>query len=274
MGAIARLRGGAHVNPDPFADLARYYDVLMDHVDYDRWFMITTALAELLPPRFRHLDAACGTGVLARRLMRCGWNSVAIDLSPAMVRAARKAPPCPPAAVADLRALPFHQSVELTTCLFDSMNFLLEPDDLRNAIAQCAGTLAPGGILYFDVVTERMVTEFFEGQTWEEDNTRFSSRWRSTYDRRRAVVETTIRVNRGPESIVRERIYPLEFFAGALEGAGLTLWGMYDARTWRKPTPKAIRVDIVAAADATGPAAREFQRIRKQIATRLRELNY
>src|SRR5690606_18910077 len=157
------------------------------------------------------------------------------DLSPAMVNTARKKAPRLPAVVADLRAIPFAQRFDMITCLFDSMNFLLTLDDVYRATSGCAYALADGGILYFDVVTERMVTEFFEGQEWEEDNHTFSSRWRSSYDRKTRIADTHIRVNRGQESVVRERIYELDEIRDAVERAGLHVFGVYDARTWRAP---------------------------------------
>ena len=111
--------------PDDFANLARYYDPIMEHVDYDRWFVITTTLAELAPDPFLHLDAGCGTGVLMGMLRKIGWSSVGIDLSLAMLQTGRRRRGSLPVAAADLRALPFRGAVDLMTCLFDSMNFLL-----------------------------------------------------------------------------------------------------------------------------------------------------
>ena len=262
------------MKPDAFEDLSHYYDTLMSHVGYDRWFMVTTCLAEVLPPEFQHLDAACGTGVFAKQLLKAGWNSIGMDLSPAMLRIARKTPPRPVAVVADLCAMPFAQRFGMITCLFDSMNFLLRIDDVRGAIRHCGDALVDGGILYFDVVTERMVTEHFEGQEWVEDNATFSSRWRSTYDRKTCITETRIRVNRGQESVVRERIYPIEEIRDAVERAGLTLLDVCDARTWRAPTARTIRVDVVAARNPGSVEHKRFRAVRAGIRGRLKDMNY
>ena len=262
------------MTPDPFEDLARYYDSLMSHVDYDRWYMVTTMLADLVSGKPRHLDAACGTGVLAKRLLRDGWNTTAIDLSPSMITIARNQPPYPAAAVADLRALPFARTFDLITCLFDSVNFLLTLDDVERAVAQCAGALNDHGILYFDIVTERMVTEYFEGQEWIEDNATFSTRWRSTYDRSDSIAETRIRVNRGHESIVRERIYPLAEIREAVHRAGLTVLGAVDARTWRAPTARTVRVAIIATRSHDARMRKRFKSLHTDIGARLRGSDY
>lgn len=232
--------------PDQFDGIARYYDPIMEHVDYDRWFRIVSALGELLPKGFRHLDAACGTGTLLQMLRQAGWNSIGVDLSPAMLRAARKKDPALPVAVADLRALPVHGSVDLVTCLFDSMNFLIEDDGPARAVRECADALRPDGILYFDIVTERMVTDHFEDQYWTEHNGTFKTTWTSAYDHATGVVDTGVRVNTGAEAVVRERIHPTARFVDAIAAAGLRLVLMVDANTWHSPNDKTVRIDFYA----------------------------
>ncbi len=245
---------------DAFEHLARYYDPLMAHVNYDRWQAVAEALAPLLPQPFIHVDAACGTGALIKRLRRAGWRSMGFDLSPSMLRAGRKGRAALPAVTADLRALPF-RNVDFITCLFDSLNFLLELDGLRQALREIADALRDGGLVYFDVVTERMVTEHFEDQRWTEKTGRLSSRWDSRYHRGSQVSETLVQVNRGPASAIRERMYPLEVVRTAAEDAGLEILGMFDATGWKKPTSKTVRADFVACKGDVRAYAKDFNKV-------------
>ncbi len=231
---------------DPFDSIARYYDPIMEHVDYERWFRTVSALGGLLPKGFRHLDAACGTGTLLHMLRQAGWNSIGVDLSPAMLRTARKKHADLPVAVADLRALPVCGSVNLITCLFDSMNFLLDDDGPAAALGAFAAALCPGGILYFDIVTERMVTDHFEDQYWTEHNGTFTTTWTSAYDHATGVVDTGVRINTGAEAVVRERIHPTARFVDGIAAAGLRLVLMVDASTWQPPNDKTARIDFYA----------------------------
>jgi len=251
--------------PDAFEDLARYYDPLMAHVNYDRWFFITVALADLLPDPFRHLDAACGTATLVEKLRKTGWDSLGIDLSPAMIRAGRKKDPRLPLAVADLRALPFRGTVDLATCLFDSLNFLLDEEALAEAFRELYGTLGDGGILYVDIITERMVTEHFEGQEWEEVNVGFTSRWASHYDRERSIAASRVRVNTGAASVIYERIFPRERVESLLRDAGFRVLGVFDAETWRAPRKRTTRIDFVAVKGGTPDGARRFNKVAAQV---------
>lgn len=255
--------------PDDFQDLARYYDPLMEHVDYRRWVHTCLALGALLPGQPRHLDAGCGTGVLLSEMRASGWQSTGIDLSGGMLQAARKSRGSLPVAQADLRALPFDRQFDVLTCLFDSINFLLTDDGLRTAIRQMAMALAPGGIVYFDVVTERMVADHFEDQDWTETIGGFTARWASAYDRKACIAETSIRINHGEASVIRERIYSNAFLLQACQDAGLKVLGMLDANSWRKPTDRSTRIDFVAVKDPPRGIARRFDRVHEAVQARL-----
>jgi SAM-dependent methyltransferase len=241
---------------DAFAELARYYDPIMLHVDYARWKRVASGLADLLPRPLQHLDAACGTGVFLDAVATYGWCSVGVDLSPAMLAAARHRDRHHPYAVADLRALPFLGTFDLVTCLFDSVNFLLDEEDLCAALAGMARALRPGGVLYFDIITERMVLDYFEGRSWAENNGRFDSTWTSTYDRQSRLSITNVRISSGAEGTIYERVYTLDRVQHAVVNAGLELVAVMDAETFRAPNKKTSRIDLVAALDP-GPELRK-----------------
>ncbi|MFO7976071.1 MAG: class I SAM-dependent methyltransferase [Candidatus Hydrogenedentota bacterium] len=255
---------------DPFATLARYYDRVMAHVDYDRWYLVTLALAGLLPVPFRHADLACGTGNLVKRLQQIGWRTAGMDLSPAMIRTGRKNDPHWRGAVGDLRALPFHNSLDFATCLFDSLNFLLKEEDIENAILQCGAALRSGGVFYFDFVTEEMVLQHFAGQQWTEDNGTFSTTWESTYDHATGITETSIRVNNGVVNTIREKIHSQRQIEASLEKAGLYPMAILDAETWRKPRQKTIRVDVIAVKGSPKAYIKAFRKIQLDIQKLLR----
>jgi SAM-dependent methyltransferase len=253
-------RGAAAMTEDAFATLARYYDRIMAHVDYDRWYLASLALGEMLPAPFRHADLACGTGTLVKRLHRAQWDTVGLDLSPAMLRMGRKSGHPWRSIVGDLRALPFRETFGLITCLFDSINFLLSESDMAAAIQQCGNALRPGGLFYFDYVTEEMVLRHFADQNWTENNGAFSTRWENMYDRSSRITETTIRINGGVANIILERIHSQAAITSALAKAGLHPLAFLDAETWKPPGQKTIRVDVVAVRGKPGPYVKAFRK--------------
>lgn len=261
-----RARMAAITGHDAFADLARYYDAVMAPVDYDHWLLVTRSLAELVPSnQFLHLDAACGTGRLLKHLRQHGWKSCGIDLSPAMLSAGGQGPYAAPAAAADMRALPFRGCFDYATCLFDSLNFLLTLEDLTRALREIRGVLKDGGIFFFDIVTERMVTDHYEGQKWTEDNGGFSTTWSSIYNRKTNLSETTIRVGTGLATTIRQRMYDVPDVSRAADSVGFDVLAAVDAETWQAPTAKTVRVEFAAACGASRELRRRFESIRNRL---------
>lgn len=258
--------GACPVNEnDAFAELAQYYDAIMEDVDYYRWFRTTEAIARMAPQPFIHLDAACGTGVLIDRLSGPRWKSFGIDLSAAMLRQTRAQGRDVNVANADLRALPFSCTFSLITCLFDSINFLLEEEDLRRAMRQLADALLPGGILYCDAVTERMVLEHFDGQTWTETTGAFETTWSNAYDPKTGINNSRIHVDAGARGTVRERIYSRETLESAMEDAGLVILGVLDAHSWRPPQRRTTRLDLVAIKDPPRRVQQQFEKVCREV---------
>ncbi len=258
------------MSTDPFATLAWYYDRIMAHVDYDRWYLVTLALSGMLSCPFCHGDLACGTGTLVKRLARLGWHTFGMDLSPAMIISGRKTDVSWRGVVGDLRALPFKASLDLATCLFDSVNFLLTDEELEEALLQCGAVLRPDGLFYFDFVTEQMVLQHFAGQRWTEDNGAFSTAWHSTYDHATGITETSVRVNSGVANTIRERIHSQACIEGALAKAGLYPLAILDAETWQRPRRKTIRIDVIAAKGNPSDYKKAFRHIQQGIQELLR----
>lgn len=247
---------------DPFEDLARYYDPIMEHVDYARWFDMTTMLAEqLLPHEVCCLDAACGTGTLLEMFKTYQWEVYGFDLSRGMLHTARKLHPDIPVFQGDLRALPCEGRFDVITCLFDSINFLLEKADVYQALSAFYTALKPGGMLYFDMVTERMVTRHFDGQEWTEENGGFVTRWSSSFDKETALAATGVRVNSMKEAVIQERIFEQDVFEQGLAAAGFTLLAARDVRTWKKPARRTTRIDYVALKQPSSQQRRAYQRL-------------
>ncbi len=255
---------------DPFAALACYYDHIMAHVEYDRWYVATAFLGGLLPKPFRHCDVACGTGTLIKRLRKDGWQSVGIDISPAMIRTGRTARQPWPAVVGDMRSLPLDGTVDFATCLFDSINFLLSESEMHEAITQLSTALRPGGVLYFDFVTEEMVLQHFAGQEWTEHNGTFQTTWDCTYDRATCLSEVQVRINKGLANTFWERIHSPAAIEHALESAGLKPLAIVDGETWRRPRRKTIRVDVIAVKGNPKPYKKAFRALQKEMQTLLR----
>jgi SAM-dependent methyltransferase len=149
-----------------YEELAPHYDALTAGYDHDVWLVALeqAALRHGLRGR-RLLDVACGTGKSFLPLLRRGYEATACDLSPAMVRIARRrARGRARLFVADMRALPPIGRFDLVTCLDDALNYLLSDADLAAALGAMAGRLSAGGLLVFDVNTLATYRTAFAGR--------------------------------------------------------------------------------------------------------------
>jgi SAM-dependent methyltransferase len=182
--------------------LAPVYDGLTAHHDHELWLALLLDLAHRhgLAGR-RVLDVACGTGKSFMPLVLRGYDVAACDISPAMaVRARRRARGHGvDVRVADMRRLPLLcGGADLVTCLDDAVNYLLDSEELRAALAGMRRNLRPGGLLVFDVntlATYRAV--FCDGLTWTGGPNSYASVGEPRALEAGALYATTLRAWRG-----------------------------------------------------------------------------
>lgn len=91
-------------------------------------------------------DIGCGPGRLAPYLAARGLTPHGVDLSPEMVRVARRDFPSFPFGLADLRELPFRDSCLAGVVCWYSLMYL-SPADRPRAFGELARIVAPGGYL-------------------------------------------------------------------------------------------------------------------------------
>jgi len=96
-------------------------------------------------PKRTHLDVACGTGMTVRWFRERGWKSTGVDASLPMLQIAGEG------IAGDMRRLPFRRKFARVTCLYDSLNHLLEATDLAAAFRSIRGVMDDDSLFLFDV---------------------------------------------------------------------------------------------------------------------------
>ena len=156
-GAALRVRvlqdAGTPAHGSWYDRFAARYDVLFHGV----WNRPREATAFLRTALRRHhgvqevLDVACGTFSLDLGLVRSGYAVVGRDLSPAMVRATRRALRDSglraDVAVGDMRDLRLGKTFDAVLCLGTAFNSLVSARDVGAALRTFHRHLRPGGIL-------------------------------------------------------------------------------------------------------------------------------
>ncbi|MGC2289138.1 MAG: class I SAM-dependent methyltransferase [Thermoplasmata archaeon] len=134
-----------------YAGLAEYYDVVYSFKDYRK----ETARVVALARRYGRsggrewLDVACGTGRHLQYLPR-PFRGTGVDLSPAMLRVARRRAPRARLIRGDMQRFHLGQEYDVISCLFSAIGYVRTRDGLRRTLTNFARHLKPGGVLVIE----------------------------------------------------------------------------------------------------------------------------
>ncbi len=240
-----------------YRDLAVSYDSLTLDVDYDAVvaFYLEILKKEGLQPRTA-ADLACGTGSVAIRLAELGMQVTAVDMSENMLCvASQKAAEMENAPVfvcQKLQKLRLPRAVDLAVCALDSLDYIVNPDDCREAICRVYKVLNPGGCFIFDVNTPEKL-KAMDGQVFLDENENTFCVWRGEFDG-----ETNI-CSYGMDLFQRqgntwhrsfeehqEYAYSAQQLIGYLRAAGFTSIQVYADRQLKAPEVGEQRIYIKA----------------------------
>lgn len=248
---------------DQFTILATHYDELMDVVPYESWVeyvMLLWELAEVKPRRV--LDCACGTGNVSFELARQGYDVMGVDLSSDMIVSAQRKVEAEAWAGAlplrflqsDLTNFDLGEKFDGGTCLFDSLNYILDPEKLQQAFAQIAKHMETGGVFIFDFNTPYAFEANLFTQRSRDPRRNLHYDWRANYNPETRICEVTMLFERHTQSgivqafseVHHERSYSRAEITAMLVQTGWRLLKVYDAYTTNPPHDRSERWYFVA----------------------------
>ena len=233
--------------------LASSYDRLTNDVDYEQTveFYREILARENCHPRSA-VDLACGTGSVALILAREGLEVTGVDLSEEMLTVAsqkaleQKNRPmfvCQP-----LQELRLPRGIDLAVCALDSLDYILDPKDCREAIARVYKVLNPGGIFIFDVNTPEKLRAM-DGQVFLDEDEDVYCVWRGEFDEESNICSYGMDLFQRQGSVWhrsfeehREYAYTREQLTGFLKDAGFTNIRVYADRSFDEPAPGERRI--------------------------------
>lgn len=239
-----------------FTAIADIYDLVMSEVPYADWVEYVQLLCRHWRGDLRRvLDLACGTGTVGLALAELGASVVGLDLARGMLESARRkdqargVEPCLWVR-GDMGRLGFAPgSFDVAICLFDSLNYLLEPEQLQGALDGVTRSLSRDGLFIFDVNTEYALEQDFFTQEDLGDDAQVRLSWRSQYDAatRIGTVEMDFYLDGGEtvKETHRQRAWSPRELRDAIAAAGLRSLAVYDAYTFNLPKRDSDRVFYV-----------------------------
>lgn len=244
---------------DAYTGFASVYDMFMDNIPYEEWCgYLTSLLREYGAGEGILLDLGCGTGSLTGLLAKQGYDMIGVDFSEDMLQIAMEKRVQSGLPILylqqDMREFELYGTVCAVVSICDSMNYILEYEDLVQVFRLVNNYLDPRGVFIFDLNTEYKYREILGQSTIAEDREESSFIWDNDYDEEERINEYDLTLfireegglYRKYQETHFQRAYSLEEVKAAIEEAGMEFVTAYDAFTREMPKETSERIYVVA----------------------------
>ena len=206
------------------------------------------------------LDLGCGTGTLTELLARRGYDMIGIDNAQEMLQIAMDKRSRSGLDILylmqDMRSFELYGAVGAVISVCDSVNYLLEAEDVVQTFRLVNNYLLPEGLFIFDFNTVYKYEVVIGDATIAENRDECSCLWENYYHAEEQINEydLTIFVQEDEKTGIYRRFhethyqrgYQLEQMRDYLLQAGLVFVEAIDADTHREVTDTSERIYIVA----------------------------
>lgn len=192
---------------EAYTSFAKVYDTFMDETPYEEWCRRICDMIEkygisrpgtpnkeqafdkedalLASERNLVLDLGCGTGTMTELLYSAGFDMIGVDNAEEMLAIAMEKREEKDSQILyllqDMRELELYSTVGTVVSVCDSLNYLLEEEDLRIVFEQVDNYLYPGGIFIFDFNTVYKYETVIGDTTIAENRDECSFIWENYY---------------------------------------------------------------------------------------------
>lgn len=251
-----------------YEDFAHVYDEFMTQIPYTQW----ADYAETLWKQYKIgyegaqkekpslvLDLACGTGSLTVELAKRGYDMIGADASMDMLNCARDKMVKEGFSdkilllEQDMREFELYGTVESILCTCDSLNYLLEEEDLLEVFRLAENYLDPGGLFLFDMNTEYKYGQLLGDRTFADTTDDAAFIWQNFYYDEDRINEYQLTLFEKDGDLYRrteedhlQKAYDPDLVVSLLQKAGLKAEGVLDAFTLDPARPDSERITFVA----------------------------
>lgn len=243
---------------EAYSGFAEVYDLFMDNIPYGEW---TEYVKELLAEEGIKdgilLDLGCGTGNVTELLAQSGFDMIGIDNSGEMLDIAMEKRDDSGLDILyllqDMREFELYGTVKGVVSICDSMNYILDDDDLLDVLKLVHNYLDNEGIFIFDMNTMYKYRELLADNTFAEDREESSFIWENFYDEEEEInqydLSLFVRDEDGRyekyEETHLQRAYEQTRVEELIAQSGLELLHVYDAFTKNTPVKDSERIYFV-----------------------------
>lgn len=261
---------------ETYTDFARVYDTFMDDTPYEEWCDYLVELIEkhrrvseydnsvtndnLRQERNSILDLGCGTGTLTELLAKRGYDMIGIDNAQEMLQIAMEKRERSGLDILylmqDMRSFELYGAVGAVISICDSVNYLLEDEDVVQTFRLVNNYLLPEGVFIFDFNTLYKYEVVIGEATIAENRERCSFIWENYYHEERQINEYDLTVFVQEDEVTDtyrrfqethyQRGYCLEQMKSYIQQAGLVFAEAIDADTHGEVTDTSERIYVIA----------------------------
>jgi len=242
-----------------YKSFASVYDMFMDNVDYPAWGnYVAQLLNKYSVVDGTVLELGCGTGTITELLAAKGYDMIGLDNSAEMLSVAMDKKIASGQDILyilqDMRELELHRAVHAIISICDSMNYILEDEDLLKVFKRVNHYLESEGVFIFDLNTDYKYKEILADNIFAENREESSFIWENFYDEKTQVNEYDLTLfmhiedglYQKNEETHYQRAYSLETIKKLLAKAGLEFVIAYDAFTFKEPKNNSERIYVIA----------------------------
>lgn len=243
---------------EAYSGFARVYDLFMDNIPYEEW---TNYVEELLHEEGISsglvLDLGCGTGSVTQILAKDGFDMIGIDNSEEMLEIAMEKKEESGLDILyllqDMREFELYGTVRAVVSICDSVNYILEDEELLEVFRLVCNYLDNEGIFIFDMNTPYKYQEILGERTFAEDREESSFIWENYYDEEDQInqydLSLFVKEEDGRyckyEETHLQRAYDPKTVEALITRSGLELLHVYDAFSKKAPTETSERIYFV-----------------------------
>jgi len=248
-----------------YQSFAKVYDTLMDNIPYDNWGEYLVSLLKRYGINDGLvLDLGCGTGNITGFLSENHYSMIGLDNSEDMLMIAKDKALENKQDILyllqDMRNFELYGTVKAVVSTCDSLNYILDEDELLRIFELVNNYLDPGGIFIFDLNTLYKYEEILGDKTIAENREDCSFIWDNYYDKGSRIntydlsifLKADFNEYEGEELFCRftekhyQKAYQPEAIRALIHRSGLEFVEMLDAFTENPPNVHSERIYVIA----------------------------
>ena len=243
-----------------YEGFANAYDQMMEEIPYEEWFeKLHSYIRKQGVEKGILCELGCGTGTMTEHFAKAGYEMIGIDNSIDMLAMAQQKKQETNSDILyleqDMQEFELAEPADVIVSICDSMNYLLEEEDMCSTLRQVKNNLKTDGYFIFDLKTKYCFQTVMGNRTMVEQEEDITYIWENYFYEEEEINEYSLTIFQRKntsdlfektEEVHHQKVYSLEKMQELLEQNGLVVVECLDEKMEGKPREDSERIYIVA----------------------------